>query len=164
MEPRHPAGVISTRAALLAPTLLLALAAAPPSISAADYPDTGTLTLELTGFRSDEGQARIVVFNQAEGFPRNAARGFRFATGDIHSGRSQLVIDALPPGTYAVSVIHDEDGDGTLTTNLIGLPTEGVGASRNPKVRMGPPRFEDARFELAASQRMELSIRIRYLF
>ncbi len=35
----------------------------------------------------------------------------------------------IAPGRYAVTAQHDEDGDGKLKTNFIGMPKEGVGIS-----------------------------------
>lgn len=67
----------------------------------------------------------------------------------------------VPPGVYAVSVLHDEDGDRELDTNLFGMPTEGWAVSRN----LGPsglsaPSFEDARFRVAAGpHRIRLRLR-----
>ena len=38
----------------------------------------------------------------------------------------------LAPGSYVASVQHDEDGNGKLKTNFIGMPKEGIGLSNNP--------------------------------
>jgi uncharacterized protein (DUF2141 family) len=58
-------------------------------------------------------------------------------------GYRDLQFGALPPGRYALSVIHDENGNGKLDT-FLAIPREGFGFSRNPKIRMGPPSFEEA--------------------
>jgi uncharacterized protein (DUF2141 family) len=44
--------------------------------------------------------------------------------------------------------VHDENGDGKLERNFLGVPKEGVGASNDARGRMGPPKWKDARFEL----------------
>lgn len=51
----------------------------------------------------------------------------------------------VPAGTYAVSLIHDENGNGKLDTAL-GMPREGFGFSRNPAISFGPPKFKSAAF------------------
>ena len=57
------------------------------------------------------------------------------------------VFDRVPAGTYAVAAMHDEDGDGEMDKNLIGLPTEGYCASRDAHERgFGAPNWEDAAF------------------
>lgn len=73
---------------------------------------------------------------------------------------SRLSLD-LPPGEYALSVIHDENDNGRLDT-ILKVPREGFGFSRNPAIRMGPPRFDETRFEIATDP-VAQSVRIRYI-
>ena len=37
----------------------------------------------------------------------------------------------IPPGTYAIAVFHDENANGKLDKNFLGIPCEGYGASNN---------------------------------
>ena len=67
---------------------------------------------------------------------------------------------ALPDGSYAISLFHDENGNNRLDT-FAGIPREGVGFSRNPRLVFGPPRFSAAEFAIeqrATSQ----TVRLRY--
>ncbi|RED02705.1 DUF2141 domain-containing protein [Pseudomonas oleovorans] len=57
----------------------------------------------------------------------------------------------LPPGRYAVSVIHDSNGNSSLDTNFIGMPTEQYGYSNNPPLRMRMATFEECAFTLPAA-------------
>lgn len=50
----------------------------------------------------------------------------------------------IAPGTYAVSVLHDENEDGELNTGTFGIPAEGFGFSKNPEIRTGAPDFSEA--------------------
>ncbi|MEO1392534.1 MAG: DUF2141 domain-containing protein [Cyanobacteria bacterium J06634_5] len=50
----------------------------------------------------------------------------------------------IEPGTYAVSVMHDENTDGTLNTGIFGIPTEGFGFSQNPEIGTSAPEFSEA--------------------
>jgi uncharacterized protein (DUF2141 family) len=59
-------------------------------------------------------------------------------------------------------VLHDENANAKMDTTLIGLPKEGWGASLNPKPRMRAPRFEEAKFQLAAPSH-SLQIEILYI-
>ena len=58
-------------------------------------------------------------------------------------------LGGVPPGSYAVQAIHDENDNGELDRNLIGRPREGMAISRDPPMRMGPPRFSDAVVEIS---------------
>lgn len=68
----------------------------------------------------------------------------------------------IAPATYAISVFHDENSDGKLATNFIGIPREGVGASNNAKGRFGPPKFDAAAFRFTGG-RLDLKITMDYL-
>lgn len=50
----------------------------------------------------------------------------------------------LPPGRYAVQIVYDRNANRKLDTNLLGIPREPVGFSRNATGRFGPPGFEQA--------------------
>ena len=56
-----------------------------------------------------------------------------------------FVFDNVEPGEYALTVLHDENGNGKLDTNLLGMPKEGYGVSNNAFRRFGPPRFREAK-------------------
>ncbi len=73
-----------------------------------------------------------------------------------------LVFGDLPSGTYALALIHDENGNRKLDTTL-GIPREGFGFSRNPAIRFGPPKFASARVAISTGQTEE-AIRVKYLF
>ncbi len=64
--------------------------------------------------------------------------------------------------TYAISAIHDENGNRQLDRSLIGVPTEGFGFSHNPRILFGPPSFAKARFD--ATRETTQTIRMRYFF
>jgi uncharacterized protein (DUF2141 family) len=81
--------------------------------------------------------------------------------GAIHDGRAVCEFPRLPAGDYAIASYHDENGNGKLDLNFIGIPKEGVASSRNAKGVMGPPKFKDARFTFAGGT-LELSARMKY--
>ena len=67
----------------------------------------------------------------------------------------------LEAGTWALGVIHDENSNGRLDT-FLAVPREGFGFSRNPRLRMGPPRYEEVRVPVNAG-RATLVVRMTYL-
>jgi uncharacterized protein (DUF2141 family) len=67
----------------------------------------------------------------------------------------------VPSGNYALAVIHDANANGRLDT-FAGIPREGFGFSRNPPIRFGPPKFEEARFAITAGLNSQ-TISVRYL-
>lgn len=76
------------------------------------------------------------------------------------AGRVVVRLEDVPTGRYAVLAHHDENGDGRVDRNLLGIPTEAVGFSNDPAVRFGPPDFEDAAVDLT-DRTAPLSITLR---
>ena len=123
--------------------LLVALAAALPSGAGA-----ATLEIRVEGLPKAEGQLLLALADSAAGWDGQAeprARRRQAVTGTTEIVR----IDDLAPGAYAISVFHDANANGRMDKNIVGMPTEGYGFSRNPVV-MRKATFEEARFELAA--------------
>ena len=73
-------------------------------------------------------------------------------------GSGIFVLPGLSAGTYAFSVIYDEDSDGELKTGFLGIPKEKVAVSNNARPRFGPPRYKDAVFTLSESTRMSVRL------
>lgn len=59
-----------------------------------------------------------------------------------------LTLPAPVPGRYGIKLFHDVNGDGKMDTNLMGFPTEPVGFSNDAPIRLGPPSFADAAFDV----------------
>ena len=106
-----------------------------------------SVDVQLTG--DAHGELAYLVFASASGFPgaRDKALLHGFLPIQPHTERIKFDVD-LPPGTYAVTVYEDLNGNHKLDHNLIGIPREPVGASNNPKGRFGPPRFSECAFSL----------------
>jgi uncharacterized protein (DUF2141 family) len=103
------------------------------------------VTVEVTQLRSTAGTVRLLAWNRAEGFPGKWDNAV--VQRSLPATQPLRLTLELPAGQWAISVLHDEDNDGKLGTNLIGMPKEGVGASvPGGMSRLGPPRFEDAAF------------------
>ncbi|NJL41881.1 MAG: DUF2141 domain-containing protein, partial [Leptolyngbyaceae cyanobacterium SM1_4_3] len=68
----------------------------------------------------------------------------------------------LPYGFYAASVHHDENMDGELNCNALGIPKEGIGFSGNPRIWKGVPPFQRAEVEFSDRYPM-ITITMKYL-
>ena len=114
--------------------------------SAGQTPKTGKLTIKITGIRNSEGNIRVVL-RTGESTIVNT----QVVEIDRKTLTSKAVFDNLSEGTYGVTVIHDENKDGKLDFNDVGVPTEGYGHSNNPEKRPGPPSFDETKFTFTAS-------------
>ena len=126
-------------------------------------PPTGTdVTVTITNLRNHEGTVRACMTRDAARFPRcqDTAQGYRTV---VDAGAAQRVtFHDVAPGTYAIAVLHDENGNGRADRTLGMMPREGFGFSRDAPVRMGPPSFGDAAIEVASSP-IRQTIRMRYM-
>lgn len=104
----------------------------------------GVIELEITGMESDEGQVLIGLYDSEEQWLQKPYRG---AFGKIIHGVATVNFRDIPEGVYAISVFHDKDNDGKLK-KFLGMPTERFGASNNAPAKFGPPRWQDAKFQL----------------
>lgn len=99
------------------------------------------LHVDVTG--AQKGQLAFLIFDSADGFPGNPSKSFRHGFLDQDASLNDIDLGELPKGRYAVSLYLDLNGNKKLDTGWLGIPKEPVGASRNPRSRMGPPRFAD---------------------
>lgn len=121
------------------------------------------VTVIAKNLRNDHGLVRACLTNQADRFPRceDPARSFQ-VVGQA-SDTVTLTFRDIPPGRYAVALLHDENGNGKADRAAMMIPKEGFGFSRDAKVRFGPPRFGEAAFDVAAGEREQLIIKMRYM-
>jgi len=132
----------------------------PCSLFAQD--DRGAIVVEITGLRNSDGQVGVLLFSREEGFPMDHRLAVKKIFAGIDRNACRVTLKDIPYGIYGVSVFHDENADGKLKKNIFGIPREGIGASRNPTIRFGPPRFKEARFTLDSNEQ-RLAITMRYL-
>jgi len=124
---------------------LLLLLAAP--LYAEDAPQTGDLTIIVSGFKTNNGYARIALSNSEQTF-QDEDKAFCLVKARITNYKVTVILKDIPFGTYAVSVFHDENGSGKLERNVLGIPKEDYGFSNNARGKVNPPGFDKVRFEL----------------
>ena len=109
-----------------------------------------TLTIEVKDLRNAKGQLIFGVFKSADGFPSEEGKSVAWEVRPAKRGSGGAVVftAALPPGTYAASVLHDENKSGNMDKGLGGIPREGYGVTNNPKPRFRAATFGEATFTL----------------
>ncbi|CAD0299233.1 DUF2141 domain-containing protein [Xanthomonas hortorum] len=116
------------------------------------------LDVGVSGLRSQQGKLRIAVIASAAQL-ESAQPPVQAQTVPITSATPHIQFKNLAPGRYAVMINHDENSNGKLDTNLIGMPVEGYGFSNNP-TGMRKPSFDEIVFDLpAAGKRISVQMR-----
>ncbi len=115
------------------------------------------LEVTVRGIESEEGQLMIAVVNSEAAF-----------NGETPAVLSLLIApqgdtitfstDALPEGDYGIRVMHDENGNGDMDSNMVGMPTEPWGFSNNAMGNFGPPGWADIRFGLAGETAVTIDL------
>lgn len=140
--------------------LLMLMAAAPafggnpspaaspaPSAAPAMPPPAQVLHVHVVGLRNSNGQVGCTLYNSAADFPKNDEKAFRDIDAPIKDEAAWCNFPNIPPGTYAMVVIHDENANGKFDRDALGMPLEGYAFSNNVHATFGPPSFTDASFE-----------------
>jgi uncharacterized protein (DUF2141 family) len=146
----------------IASVISLILAASSAGAWAQEAVAANSIKVIVVGLHSNDGEVHCSLFNSADGFPGDSAKAAKTTKSKIENDQAACTFSGAAPGDYAVSVFQDENGNGKLDTNFIGMPKEGVGASNDAAGRFGPPKFDDARFSYNGGSSV-LTIHIRYL-
>jgi uncharacterized protein (DUF2141 family) len=95
-----------------------------------------SLTVLVDGAKANTGQAIASLFSSADDYLNEPIIEKIMP---IHTeGSTHFVFNDLKAGTYSISIVYDENGDGKLNTELFGIPSELVGFSNNAKGVFGP--------------------------
>ncbi len=122
---------------------------------------SGSLTVAINGLKNQKGQICLSLFSQSEGFPGKSDRAVAVQCVQTSEASLGVTFKNLNPGNYAVALFHDVNADGKLNTGLFGIPKEGFGFSRNPRVRTRAPRFDEAALALSSANN-NIQIRLKY--
>lgn len=117
--------------------------------------------ITITDMRSGKGVVRACMTTKEKIFPkcRKDPESYRTV---VPAGKTVTIrFKDVKPGDYAIALLHDENDNGKADRALGMMPKEGYGFSRDAPVRMAPPKFKDAVFELG-SEPKQLTIKMRY--
>lgn len=159
------AAILLTAAALAPLPGVQAQGAPPPQGEGAveeGVPDVTRMVVAVVrGLRSNRGHIRGAIYPSAETFTHEG-QGTSTCISSVRGRVSRCVFEDVPPGRYAVGVMHDEDDDEHFDQGFMGIPQEGYGFSRNAHGTMGPPSFEDAAFTFRGGSMLTIELTIRY--
>lgn len=118
--------------------------------------------VKIPNIKNSIGNIACGIFESPEGFPRKFLVSAKVVIiKKIQKTQAQCHFVDIPPGIYAIAVIHDENMNGELDTNWMGIPTEGYGFSNTTLDEFGAPAFSAARFRYDG-QNLNLTIKLKY--
>jgi uncharacterized protein (DUF2141 family) len=116
-----------------------------------------TVEVTVRDFDNDNGRVRVGLYNNSDTFLNST---YKSVQSEIKNKTAKVTFNDLPNGIYAISCYHDEDDNGELNMFMGMIPSEPYGTSNNARGFFGPPKWEDARFELKEGVLRKLDINL----
>ena len=118
--------------------------------------------VKILNIRNSTGTVACALFESPVGFPTEFLHSAtNIMVMKVRDNQARCDFEDIAPGTYALAVIHDENMNGKLDTNWLGVPTEGYGFSNDAKTLLGAPSFSAAGFSYNG-QNIDLTISLHY--
>jgi len=134
------------------------------SVAQAQEVEIASLEVRVEGIKDQKGEIGVALFNHKLGYPTHLEHAYEAEWVSLQEGQktADVVFDTIPPGEYAISVVHDTNGNRLVDRSRLGFPKEGVGFSNDQKVTLRAPRFENAKMALSAGENKKIVIKLDY--
>ncbi|OXB08110.1 hypothetical protein B0A72_00540 [Flavobacterium pectinovorum] len=113
------------------------------------------LTVSISGLKNNTGVVKVGLYNSEGTFLKTV---YKSLASEIKNDKAVVTFENLPAGEYAISTYHDENNNGKLDRNAMGIPSEDYAASNNAKGFMGPPSYNDAKFVINKDSKIEITL------
>jgi uncharacterized protein (DUF2141 family) len=133
-----------------------------PGVVAGQTPSCPGIHVTILNIRNSIGTVDCALFDSPNGFPRDVLRSaMRLMVMKVANSQARCDFEGIPSGTYAAVVLHDENMNGKVDTNWLGVPKEGYGFSNDANAASGAPSFSKASFVYDGTT-LDLTITLRY--
>lgn len=106
----------------------------------------------------DAGWVYVALHNKGKTFPKKGNDAAYLSKAKISKGQVKVIFSEIPHGTYAISAFYDENGNGKLDCNFLGIPKERAGVSNNYS---GLPKWEKSKFDVSSIVPLKIAIDLR---
>lgn len=103
------------------------------------------ITVKVHNLDNNKGKVLVAIYDSKDSFLNKRFKG---TMSKINENTCEVTFKNIPEGVYAISLFHDENDNNKIDSNFLGIPKEDYGCSNNATGFMGPPKWEDAKFEL----------------
>ena len=123
---------------------------------------TQTTHVTISGIRSGNGQILLNVFKDNETYDKEKpVKTFLFDKKGLVDGKL-IVPCPLDPGVYGLTIVDDENSNGKIDKNIMGMPKEGFGFSNFFMEKMKKPAFDDFKVNLNSANTL-VEIKVKYM-
>jgi len=129
-----------------------------PGICFATY-----FSVTIDNIKNGKGSLIVTLYTPEirSAFPAHPEKALEKSNVPIEGERQTIVFKNLNDGNYEISTVHDENGNGKMDSNFLGLPKEGFGFSNNPTLLRGGPEFEAVSVPVSLSNQ-RIAIQLHY--
>jgi len=128
-------------------------------IAGSAFGQHASLEVTVKNIKEAKGEIRVGLFDNEKDFLEKAVIGKIVKA----SGAEVTVLfENVKPGDYGLSVFHDENENGELDSNFVGIPKEGFAFGNNAMGMFGPPSFDKALVHLKDEKVVQV-ISLKYL-
>lgn len=130
----------------------------PPANTQAPFQTT--VKVRVDKLSGKHGTIYLAVYNNAETF-LDHTKFFRNKVTPVKDVESvTLDLGAMPAGNYAIALFFDENGNGKMDKNFMGMPKEKYGFSGSTRPTFRAPHFDEAMVKVSGAD-MTIPISLR---
>ncbi|WP_264563636.1 DUF2141 domain-containing protein [Flavobacterium sp. N3904] len=111
------------------------------------------LTVSVSGLKNNTGVVKVGLYNSEGTFLKSI---YKSITSEIKNNSATVTFVGIPKGEYGISTYQDENSNGKLDKNMMGIPSEDFACSNDAKGFMGPPKYEDAKFNINKDSKIDI--------
>ncbi len=115
------------------------------------------ITVEVLNVPSSEGKISVALYDREDAFLK-FGEVYASASSAAKTGKTNVLLENIPNGNYAIALFYDKNGNDKLDTNWIGIPKEKVAFSNAKMKLFGPPSFKECSFDLQEDTRISISL------
>ncbi len=116
------------------------------------------IIVEITGLLNQNGKLSIGLYNKNDDTFANMSKYYKGVNLIINDKKAIYTFENISNGTYAISVIHDENENKELDKNFFGVPKEGYGFSNNIRPTFRGANFQESKFKLNSDKTIVINI------
>jgi uncharacterized protein (DUF2141 family) len=121
------------------------------------------ITVNISGIRAEKGQIVIGVFKDSDTYQKEEPFVNEIFSKTKIQGEAISVQFSLEPGIYGLCLLDDENNNGKMEYNFVGMPKEGFGFSDYYHKGITKPKFDSFKFTLNKDQNKNITIKVRYI-
>lgn len=119
----------------------------------ADAGSKGTLTVLITDFPTSDGYAMLALSDTKSAYEQGQEKAYATKRSKVENASATAVFENLPFGEYGVSLYQDQNSNGQMDKNAMGIPKEPYAFSNNARAMFKKPAWEKVKFDLQEAEK-----------